>query len=102
MLLGRPFLENYYIIFNLNTTLTSVGIVQAEYTKRNGLNVGSSVFLLILFIILIGALVGGYKEWEQYKFEAGVTRAKEDEMRAILSPRSRKILGLDLPSGAAH
>mmetsp|Transcript_18263 Transcript_18263/g.17392 ORF Transcript_18263/g.17392 Transcript_18263/m.17392 type:complete len:336 (+) Transcript_18263:145-1152(+) len=31
-ILGRPFLMNYYTIFNLNTTATSVGIIESTYT----------------------------------------------------------------------
>ncbi len=70
MLLGLPFFNNYYAIFNLNTTLTSVGLVATKYTLRNGMNIGSIVFILILTLIVIVSIIGCYVVYRGYKVKA--------------------------------
>jgi hypothetical protein len=80
----------------LNTTATSVGIVSATYTVRDGIDIGSIIFVCILGVIAIGAGIGGLKVYNEYKFKLGVTKKKEEEMRRLMSPRSRRILGLSI------
>ena len=67
VLLGRPFFENYYSIFNLNTSATSIGFVTTSYTISDGLSAEATFFVIILCVILIGGMIGCVQVYREYK-----------------------------------
>jgi len=67
VILGAPFLMNYYTIFDLNTTAISIAFADAKYTQRSGMNLGSIVFVLILTILVLLSFLGCFLIFKQYK-----------------------------------
>mmetsp|Transcript_22749 Transcript_22749/g.17180 ORF Transcript_22749/g.17180 Transcript_22749/m.17180 type:complete len:98 (+) Transcript_22749:1070-1363(+) len=91
---------NYYTIFDLNTTAISIAFADAKYTQRSGMNLGSIVFVLILTILVLLSFLGCFLIFKQYKVAQELQSEKNEEIKKMLSPRSRRILGFESFSGS--